>query len=131
MQPTLKPARRPEKIILTGRYARLVPVAAEHADGIYEASSKDDSLWDYLAEGPFPDRASFDESWQRKIDTTDAVFYTVFDSASGAAVGYASLMRIDPPNGCIEVGNIMYSPVLKRTPAATEAQYLLARYVFE
>ena len=31
----------------------------------------------------------------------------------------------------IEVGNIVYSPALQRTPLATEAQYLLARYVFE
>ena len=31
----------------------------------------------------------------------------------------------------IEVGHIVYSPALQRTPLATEAQYLLARYVFE
>jgi RimJ/RimL family protein N-acetyltransferase len=31
----------------------------------------------------------------------------------------------------IEVGNILYSPVLQRTALATEAQYLLARYAFE
>ncbi len=31
----------------------------------------------------------------------------------------------------IEVGHVVYSPELQRTPLATEAQYLLARYVFE
>ena len=31
----------------------------------------------------------------------------------------------------IEVGNILYSPALQRTPLGTEAQYLLARYAFE
>ena len=31
----------------------------------------------------------------------------------------------------IEVGSIVLSPVLQRTPLATEAQYLLARYAFE
>jgi RimJ/RimL family protein N-acetyltransferase len=31
----------------------------------------------------------------------------------------------------IEVGNIVYSPALQRTPLATEAQYLIARYAFE
>jgi len=31
----------------------------------------------------------------------------------------------------IEVGYIVYSPALQRTPLATEAQYLLARYAFE
>ena len=31
----------------------------------------------------------------------------------------------------IEVGHVVYSPALMRTPLATEAQYLLARYAFE
>jgi RimJ/RimL family protein N-acetyltransferase len=31
----------------------------------------------------------------------------------------------------IEVGHVLYSPTLQRTPLATEVQFLLARYVFE
>ena len=31
----------------------------------------------------------------------------------------------------IEVGHVLYSPALQRTPLATEAQYLLAKYAFE
>jgi RimJ/RimL family protein N-acetyltransferase len=31
----------------------------------------------------------------------------------------------------VEVGHIVYSPALQRLPLGTEAQYLLARYVFE
>ncbi len=31
----------------------------------------------------------------------------------------------------IEVGNIVYSPALQRTPLGTEAQYLIARYAIE
>jgi RimJ/RimL family protein N-acetyltransferase len=40
-------------------------------------------------------------------------------------------MRIDPANGVIEVGNIKYSSALQRTPLATEAMFLLMRYVFD
>src|SRR6266481_3974434 len=119
MQPTLNPARRPEKVTLAGRYATLVPIAQEHAAAIYESTSTDESLWDYMAEGPFANRAAFDVSWQRKLASVDPLFYAVLDAKTEAPLGYASLMRIDPANGCIEVGNIMYSPVLKRTPAAT------------
>ena len=36
-----------------------------------------------------------------------------------------------PPNRVIEVGGIMYTPAMQRTPGATEAQYLLATYVFD
>ena len=40
-------------------------------------------------------------------------------------------MEIRPAMRVIEVGHIVYSPALQRTPLGTEAQYLLARYVFE
>ena len=40
-------------------------------------------------------------------------------------------MRINPEQGSIEVGNIIYSKTLKKTRVATETQYLLAKYVFE
>ncbi len=40
-------------------------------------------------------------------------------------------MRITPAHRCIEVGHVLYSPRLQRSPEATEAMYLLARYVFE
>jgi RimJ/RimL family protein N-acetyltransferase len=40
-------------------------------------------------------------------------------------------MRIDPPAGVIEVGHINYAPPLQRTPAATEAMYLMMRRVFD
>ena len=39
------------------------------------------------------------------------------------AVGTLSLMRIDPANGVIEVGFVSFSPLLKRTRIATEAQF--------
>ena len=133
MDPTLNPAHRPEKVQLAGRYVSVVPIDANHADAIYERTSGagNDHLWDYMAEGPFFDRAAFDVSWQRKLTSADPLFYTIVAANTQAPLGYASLMRIEPANACIEVGNILYSSALQRTPAATEAQYLLARYVFE
>lgn len=47
------------------------------------------------------------------------------------AVGTFALMRIDPANRVIEVGLVAFSPELQRTPASTEAQYLLVKYVFD
>ena len=43
----------------------------------------------------------------------------------------ATLMEIRPNTRVIEVGHICYSPALQRTALATEAMYLLARYIFE
>lgn len=42
-----------------------------------------------------------------------------------------ALMRIDAQNGVIEVGHVHFSPLLSRTAMATEAQWLLMRYVFD
>jgi RimJ/RimL family protein N-acetyltransferase len=43
----------------------------------------------------------------------------------------AAYLRVDPAAGSIEVGHIALSPALQRTPAATEAMYLLMRRAFE
>ncbi len=47
------------------------------------------------------------------------------------AIGVASYLRIDPPNGSVEVGHLSYAPALQRTVAATEAMYLMMRRAFE
>jgi RimJ/RimL family protein N-acetyltransferase len=60
-----------------------------------------------------------------------ARFFAIVPTATGTAAGYASYMRMDPANGVIEVGNVMFSPSLQRTPAATEAMYRMARHIFD
>jgi RimJ/RimL family protein N-acetyltransferase len=40
-------------------------------------------------------------------------------------------MRITPGSGSIEVGHINFSPLLQRTPGATEAMYLMMKWAFE
>ncbi len=61
----------------------------------------------------------------------DPLVHAIVERCSGRAVGVASLMRIDPAAGVIEVGGINYAPPLQRTPAATEAMYLMMRRVFD
>jgi RimJ/RimL family protein N-acetyltransferase len=46
------------------------------------------------------------------------------------AVGFAAYLRIQPRDGVIEIGSIVFSPRLQRTTAATEAIYLMLRNVF-
>src|SRR5262249_60272899 len=41
------------------------------------------------------------------------------------------LMQLGPARRVREVGHVLYSPALQRTPLGTEAQYLLAKYAFE
>ena len=52
-------------------------------------------------------------------------------SSAAKAAGWVSYMRIEPAHGVVEVGNILLSPGLQRTRAATEAMYLMACHVFD
>ena len=123
--------KRPERVVLEGRHVRIVPLdAASHAAALY-AGSKDASLWRYLFNGPYTDEAEFRAWLEGREKSEDPLFFTILDRATGAAAGYCSLMRIEPAHRVIEVGNILYLPSLQRTAAATEAMYLMARYVFE
>jgi RimJ/RimL family protein N-acetyltransferase len=88
-------------------------------------------VWDWLADGPYAREEELERALAEKETGSAARFYALLPSETAQAAGYASLMRMDPANGVIEVGNILYSPALQRTPAATEAMYLLASYVFD
>ena len=127
-------APRPERRLLAGRFVRLEPLDAErHGGSLWQETHGVGAaaLWQYLFDEPFADEKSFRDFLVRKADSIDPLFYAIVDQASGRAVGFETLMRIDPAHRCIEVGNILYGRSLQRTPGATEAQYLLMRYVFE
>ena len=70
-------------------------------------------------------------AFAERAEAGRTLHHAVIDLASGKAVGTLSLMRIDPANGVIEVGFVSFSPLLKRTRIATEAQFLLMRRVFD
>jgi RimJ/RimL family protein N-acetyltransferase len=128
------PAPRPERITLQGRYARIVPLdPASHADALFAGTCgpEHDALWTYLFDGPYSDRGAFDRDLRAKAESADPFHYAIVDTVSDRAVGTSALMRIEPAHRVIEVGHVIYSPALQRTRGATEAMYLLARYVFE
>jgi RimJ/RimL family protein N-acetyltransferase len=45
-------------------------------------------------------------------------------------IGTVAFLDIQPEHRALEVGAVLYGPTLRRTPAATEAQYLLLLYAF-
>ena len=126
-----RPAPRPARVVLEGRDVDVAPLEPAHGDALFENTAGRDDLWTYMFDGPFPDRAAFDAALRRWADSKDPFFFAIVDRASGQALGRAALMRIEPAHRVIEVGGILYSPRLQRTRGATEAMYLLARYVFE
>jgi len=131
-----KPARMPAPVTLAGRRVTLEPLSAQrHTRALWRAVAGHDEVWTWLGDGPYRSEAELREALAAKEAGAAALFLTIHPKLStgapGDAAGYASLMRIDAPNGVIEVGNVMFSPSLQRTAAATEAMYLMARHVFE
>lgn len=127
------PAPRPERRVFDGAHVRLEPLASAHADDLFAAVAQpaDAGLWTYMGDGPFAARADFERNIAAKSASPDPLFYALIDKASGRALGHTALMRIDAPNRAVEIGNIMYGRALQRTPAATEAVFLLASHVFD
>lgn len=126
------PAERPGSVRLEGRFCsveKLDPL--RHGDALWQSFVGDESLWTYMAAGPFRDEASFRLWLDERAVLLDPCHFAVVDKASAAALGIVTLMEIRPAMRVIEMGSIVYSRALQRTPAATEAQYLMARHVFD
>ena len=128
------PASRPERVVLDGRYCRLEPLdPARHGDHLFAASCVPDAAarFLYLAVEAPASRTAFDAWITERAATDEALYFAVIDKASGRAEGRQSLMRIDPGNQCIEIGDIYWGPAITGTRMSTEAIFLFARYAFE
>jgi RimJ/RimL family protein N-acetyltransferase len=125
------PAAWPGPVVLTGRFGRVEKLdASRHGDELWKAVRSHDRVWTYMSYGPFADAAAFSAWLVERAELKDPYYYAVLDT-DGRALGVATLMEIRPAMRVIEVGHIVYGGPLQRTPLATEAQYLLARYAFE
>jgi RimJ/RimL family protein N-acetyltransferase len=126
------PAQEPGPATLNGQYGTVTRLSATRdGDSLWQHLRGHDDVWTYLPVGPFAEQKDFAE-WldERERSTRPYYFYSILDP-NGRAVGLASLMEIRPAHRVIEVGHILYSPILQRTPLGTEVQYLLMRYAFE
>ncbi len=121
----------PGPVTLKGRYGHIEKLRAQHASDLWSGFAGHDRIWTYIsADGPFADAAAFSAFVARRAAACDPYAYAIVNP-EGRAVGYFTLLRIVPQMRVIEVGHVLYSPALQRTPLGTEAQYLLACYVFE
>jgi RimJ/RimL family protein N-acetyltransferase len=119
---------------MEGQFCRLEPLDPDrHAADLFaaDAADADGRTWTYLAYGPFRTLADYRTWMGATCLGPDPLFFAMLDHAEGKAAGVASYLRITPAAGSIEVGHIHYSPRLQRTPAATEAMYLMMQRAFE
>ena len=127
------PPVRPSAEPMIGRYCRLERLdAGRDGQSLFDAYALDSEgrNWTYLPQGPFESYGEFHIWLSDMAKLDDPFFFTIIDAESQTSVGIASYLRITPPAGSIEVGHIHYSPLLQRTPAATEAMYLMMEQAF-
>ena len=125
---------RPPRTAIAGRYCRVEPIDAErHAVGL-EASDRldpDGRNWTYLGRETLHGVEAYRAWAGQAAKSEDPLFHACVDVESGDAVGIGAYLRIDPPNGVIEVGHLLFSPRMQGTRIATEAMYLMMRRVFD
>jgi len=124
----------PQRKVMTGRFCQLEPLdTGKHAEALFSAYALDAEgrNWTYLPYGPFSSYEAYRDWMDRYCAGADPLFFAVISHETGKAVGVASYLRIDPVNGVIEVGHLNFSPLMQRTPVATEAMWLMMKAAFE
>ena len=126
--------KKPAKSVLKGTYCILESLdIKKHAETLFDALSADNhgESWTYLPYGPFVDCHAFKDWLKATIAENDTLLYAIIDPKTKQPIGVCSYLRINPEHGSIEVGHLHYSKYLKKTPAATEAMYLMMHHAFE
>lgn len=133
--PDSSPAPRPQRVHHEGRYAHVEPLdPVNHAGALFAASHRDpqrERIWDYLPYGPFGSEGEFRAHLNAQAASEDPLFFAIRPRASDQVEGVASLMTIEPDHRSIEIGHIWLGPDLQRTPAATEALFLLIAHALD
>lgn len=128
------PAKRPERVVLDGRYCRLEPISqARHRRQLFDASTPPDATkrFRYLFDPVVRTMADM-EQWLSKAETsTDPLVFAVIAKRTSRCEGRQTLMRITPEQQSVEIGNIYWGPAISRSQVTTEANFLFAKYVFD
>lgn len=153
-------ARLPEPVSLVGRTVLVAPLDAWQKRAFYRrifGPDCDESIMTYSSHHLYPDETAFDSEFRLMTASRDPLFFAILrkpDAAdrpvgllsggeslvpqgwglvrdSSNLLGMYALMRIRADMGSVEMGHVIYTGELQRTRQATEAQYLMARHVFE
>lgn len=142
-----KPSPLPTRDLdVHGKFVTLERLTEAHIPSLWTnmGMPADDSVFRYMLSRPDSPR----EFWEQYEDGTGSgkIFYAIKadparlspsssqppDTAESRSevVGAVAFLNIEPANRAVEIGHVMYGPLLQRTAAATEVQYLLLRHAF-
>lgn len=119
-------------VTLAGRHVRLEPLSPEHVPALAEVAF-DPELWRWtLTALRTPDDVrEYVESALRDREAGRALPFATVDAASGRVVGSTRFANVSADDGRVEIGWTWVARPWQRTPANTEAKYLMLRHAFE
>jgi RimJ/RimL family protein N-acetyltransferase len=138
---------KPAPVVLTGAFVCLEPFeVAQHLEALYTVSNgspvavgdravgaydADEVIWRFMFAGPFATLDDFAAYMRSQTSAANGLPFCVIDLPSGQPVGVANYINNVPDHLKIELGSIWYSPMVQRTPANTEATYLMLCHAFD
>jgi len=123
--------KRPESVVLEGRYVRLEPLHESHRDDLSAAAAEDPTIFRYMGSSI---AGGWDAWFQEATNGVSAGTYVVWatvDQATGRAIGSTRFGDIAPEHGRVEIGWTWLGASHQRTAANTEAKLLQLTYAFE
>ncbi|WP_342323168.1 GNAT family protein [Kosakonia sp. BYX6] len=123
----------PEKIYLKGRYCDVVPLVVDHAEDLFpEWQSIDDERdWTYLGDHR-PANMTACYAYLRNLAAhPERIYFSVKDKADGKIKGLFYVGKFDPENGSFDIGDVNWTPLMKRTRMSTESLYIVLAYFFD
>jgi RimJ/RimL family protein N-acetyltransferase len=145
--PSITPDANSPSMILNGTYITLRPLQLTDAPALFHSlgGPSNATLWKYLPGGPYPDLESLTKAIAVLCERTTFFPFAILSKnpthipspldsqipSEGVPIGVTCLMSIVPEHHRIEIGHVVYSALLQRSPATTEASYLLMKLCFE
>ncbi|KAK5999503.1 hypothetical protein QM012_005356 [Aureobasidium pullulans] len=137
------------KVPLQGEYVTLATIEQRDISALWnnlQSSSASQSVFHFLPWRTPQNATEFQSTIEQVRDRGFVLFGIYADSSRLSAsrtqsfsdnksyteiLGMIGYLDISPPNRTLELGAVIFSPLLQRTTAATEAHYLMLKYAFE
>jgi N-acetyltransferase len=121
----------PDPVTLSGKHARLIPLAVEHAAALCDAV-RDGELWKlWYTAVPSPEGMAAEIARRLALQAAGSMLpFTVLD-ATGTPVGMTTYMNIDATHKRVEIGSTWYARRVQRSPLNTECKLMLLGHAFD
>lgn len=124
----------PPAVTLEGPHARLVPLVAEHHEGLC-AAARDGELWKlWYTAVPSPEGMAAEIQRRLELRARGSMLpFTVFgvSEGEGRIAGMTTFMNIDAVHRRVEIGSTWYAASTQRTAVNTQCKRLLLAHAFE